>query len=1383
MDSATIAAVDRQIEIIDGSDEQKRTINRVSHLRGLPYVVLLGEPGSGKTTVLESEASQQGVEAVKVRALINGDGTRQVALFLDALDEYRSDGQAADKAYSLANAIKAAGAQSWWLSCRAEDWRKEADIQVIRNTTNGGPIVVAQLLPLSDWEAAEILRALGESEPETFLDKAEALGADAFTHNPLSLRLLRAAVEADGDWPKSRFDLFESAVRNLAHESNLIRKFDRHRPAPDIIIETADTANLMLLVSGARALWRSHAIPPDLSGDRRTYVTAHDLGIESYRIARTLDTALFRGEGEAFEPMHRTIAEFTAARALARAVRGEDGRAAFPLSRALALIAAQDGGPPTELRGLFAWFAAHLAKRGDHDGAIRLIEADAPTVLSYGDAAVFDTTCRRAILYNLTKATPYFRSHENGSTSAGGLAGEDLAVDFTAILSAPLDGTQRVFTVLDALTTGASVTSLKPLLRQMALDPARPEWVRWRAADAWLNGHSHPAQGRRELFDALGSEPITMSREEVRLHLVRDPLDPVLTTVDIRSLISAFRESGRSITVGRMMWLKDELEKRPRPDLFDTPIKDWLRENSGSDYQYEIDDLLDEALAAVIRNAESLTAINLVQWVMNASHYELPHLKKESKKAIREWIGVVPERDFALFLAIKDAQPPNHGAWVVVHWFNDMTQLLPSATVVQRMLSVADANVGQAKAMLELAFACVHQLDADIDLYWQVYKRLSQMPEMVAQFESMRAHNLEPWRLKEMESVAEEKENRARDRLNNVAEMTPLIPEIASAKRPGYLQLGAKHYFGWHRNDSGANPPGISAIAVSFNFEIADAILAGWKHILSADFAWPSITEVGKIEAKHNNYYVEYAALAALDLLMEREEYSFLAEVPLRVAISVLRKSDMVRYELRQKRLEDWAIERISRDADEGGSALLEFWIAALDAGSTGIALQYVLDHSDLATPVLQRALPALLRERPGMPAYALRETLIAAAKRIPVATLRDLTREALTNADVKGKSRRLWAYVDFSLDPAKFDHSDAVLPSQRTILAAFDLAIESDNLIEALDVDDDARALRRAMMIFALGRYVAPSADYPGVRHRRRHSREEVVRGSINLLGTMTGAAVSGLFSRLMADSGLGAWRKELMHARFQHIRLTRDQVFVHPSPADVRQALAGKAPVNAADLRAIACEELRRMQRELCTGVDSPWRQYWDDVGKRERTPSPKIENACRDHLILRLRDRMQTYGIAATWPEVQHAEMTRSDIALLSHAGRTFPIEIKRDSNAELWTAAATQLQHYANADTADGSGLYLVFWFDHPDSRVATRPNGRAKPVCAKELEAMLVEELPEDLRHRFDIIVFDVSDPDARLKPKIAKKKAAKKKAAKKKVATKKITKRVPAKGK
>jgi hypothetical protein len=521
MASVTIAAIDRRVEVIDGAKNEQGTIHNVSDLRALPFVILLGEPGIGKSTVLKGEAAREGVPVLTVRELVTGkQASPDATLFLDALDEYRADGQKSDKIDNLANAMAAVKAARWRLSCRSEDWRKGADITPIKKTATDSPIVVAQLLPLDHAEAAAVLTALGEENPEAFLAKAESLGATGFIESPLSLTLLHKAVAGGGKWPSARYDLFDSAVRRLAYERNEEYRY-RDRQSPHDILNGAGEACLLLLTLGARAFWRSNGEPP-ASGDTRAYVIAHDLGLDRNLLNDMLGTALFRGEGETFEATHRTIAEFLAGEALAKAVVGSERRAALPLSRAVALITGADGLPPTELRGLYAWFTAHLAKFGDGAGALRLIEADAFTVLAYGDAAVFDTTARRAIFANLGLNDPYFRTSAVGVTAVGGLAGEDLADDFATALTAPSDGTHRLAIVFESLTSGPPVLSLRPLLRDVALDAARPEWQRRRAIEAYLNGANDPVNTRRELFDALSGEAISTAREALRAHLAAE---------------------------------------------------------------------------------------------------------------------------------------------------------------------------------------------------------------------------------------------------------------------------------------------------------------------------------------------------------------------------------------------------------------------------------------------------------------------------------------------------------------------------------------------------------------------------------------------------------------------------------------------------------------------------------------------------------------------------------------------------------------------------------------------------------------------------------------------------------------------------------------------
>lgn len=254
-----IAALDRRVLI---QSQANAIAHPLSALRDRPFVVLLGEPGLGKSTALGYEAEAEGGEVFTCRDAMNGAPLPfGETIYLDALDEYRTGENGKDKLLQLANTLSANKNRRWRLTCRAEDWRDAADLGAMRRAANNGEIVVARLLPLDNDEVRAVLTALGADDPRSFVVEARNRGANAFLENPLSVRLLHSAVVAERIWPSSRFDLFEKAIWALAHEHNPERARDP-RPHVGAIIDAASKLCLYALISGAKALWRSNALPP-----------------------------------------------------------------------------------------------------------------------------------------------------------------------------------------------------------------------------------------------------------------------------------------------------------------------------------------------------------------------------------------------------------------------------------------------------------------------------------------------------------------------------------------------------------------------------------------------------------------------------------------------------------------------------------------------------------------------------------------------------------------------------------------------------------------------------------------------------------------------------------------------------------------------------------------------------------------------------------------------------------------------------------------------------------------------------------------------------------------------------------------------------------------
>jgi hypothetical protein len=1015
------------------------------------------------------------------------------------------------------------------------------------------------------------------------------------------------------------------------------------------------------------------------------------------------------------------------------------------------MITGGDERPPTELRGVYAWLAAHLAKLGDETGAMRLIEADAVTVLAYGDAKVFATPARRTILANLDRHDPYFRSSEVGVTAVGGLAGEDLASDFTVVLSGPPDGTHRLFTVLEALTHGRPVASMRQHLRTMALDPARPEVQRWRAADAWLNGADYPTGARRLLLDDLAGEPVSTGREALRAHLMAELPSQAISVADIKSLIAGYQRTSEDHTIGRLWRLRRKLEAEPQPELFDEPMDEWRPRDRRYAHAGEINDFLDHVLAASIRKTADLTAARLRHWTVNMRDYvasNRSNLEAETTKAVTAWIDERSGREVELFDVVLAEDNLAEGPWVVSNIYHITFGRRPSAAVIRHVLakSAVAPTKAAAKRLLEIAVAIARQPGADVDAYWETHDRVASYPGGKALLKQLTTTRIEPWQRDSYKRAAKRRREHAKQKAGNIKRLNLLLGDLRVGRRPGHLDWAAHLYFGVPGGD-GKHLAGVERVVDFTDHTTADAILAGWEFLATVDLVGVNAATLGTAEAEGRRYCVEWPAIAGLDRLFEEGGLPNPASMPISLATAVIKSSFIVDDEERRKRLEQWAIDRLNLNPVLGASQLLDYFGASLDAGATQITSIWRLAENDTRGGAVGQAIDRLLSTRPAMPPEALRSLLQVAGEHLNAARLQELTEAALANPAVVDGQRAIWTFVGFALDPVGHGERLIAEHSGSDTVELFDQSV-MDGFIKALHVPDGgARVAREAAVVRLLGRTTSPDHELSSGLVTREARLSGIVRQAITWLASHPHPDAGVALARLIDDGDLAEWRPNLRHAQAQQARLQRDRNFKHPTPSVIRAAVDGGPPVNAADLRAVVLEELTRLRVELRTNNTAPWKRYWN-LGPHGKPTDPRIENECRDHLLERLQDRLKPYRIAAAVPEARRGEETRADMLLLTGAGRDLPVEAKRHFHPAIWTAASTQLQGYAAADGADGCGIYLVFWFGNEASPTPSRPDGSDGPRSACELEAMLVSDLAPDLRARTDVIVFDVSDPGA-----------------------------------
>jgi hypothetical protein len=1261
------AVIDRWVQVAVNGEAK---VLRVSELRDRPYLVLLGEPGIGKSSVLRKVATDEGGVVVTCREVMNGTSLAgQSTAYLDALDEYRTTGDRKDKLHQLATAISAIPGLRWRLACRAEDWRDAADLATVRRVAQGSEIVVAHLLPLDEDEATAVLVALGEADPTEFIRQARRRAAEAFLESPLSLRLLRSAlVGTGGEWPATRFELYTMAIEKLAYEWDEQRATDP-RPTPSRIIEVAGILSLYMLVTSARGLWRSNAAAPMGVGD---LVSVLELPVDRKVANSVLDTALFRGEGRTFEPFHRTVAEFLAAGALARAVQGGGGRPAYPLSRALALIAAPDDRAPSELRGLYAWFAAHLAKLGDEEGSLRLIKADAATVLAYGDAAAFSSKARRDLLFSLHQDDPFFQSSiRSRSMALGGLADEDLVDDFTAILTGPATNNDLLATVYGALMDGPVLPRLETTLRSIAFDPGKPMWQRWRAAEIVARYASDPASSRRSMLGDLKGMPINRDQVAMRARMMADLPKGEISVGDIREFISDFVNLPSSkrhgeVGTGDIYRLGRVLREHPLPELFDERVFPSLKgKKNDQGHPYGLRSLINGSLAAAIRATPDLSATRLRTWLGNAREHAWQNNDNDVGKAVGDWLDEPGQhRDVELFKDLLLNDNPAEGPWMVVHRFVSLTGREPGPRVFAFILAEALAakRATPRKRLMAIAAHTAQSRSVGPQAPWRMFEVLRHEPGCKKLVQMFVSCPLRGWRIREIRRRAAEAKRNDKAKKANVQKLKSALPRIANGEPGefGALLWGADRYFYGLADDRG-DP--MQAIEEFSDGPTTAAIAEGLVRFAIRGEIGVDAVALGRAEAENKGFNVEIAVAAGVHRAIHGAGVEQLASVPLDVALVALRQH--WRDNKSEPSIEEWALNRLGGDPAAGASTLLQYWNAALNAGDEDLDGSHYLRNGPRCE-LVRHALPQLLQARPDLPPQALASAIHLVVVHAPE-QLSQLAASAHRSNTLGAEALSTWTFVSLALDP------NAVLgivdeDILRTSLRAPDDELEK--LLQEMSADPLKLDATRARL---LGAGTAPDPD----DWHQSSSISGAVRGAISRLGGSSDVTAGNYLRELLIDASLVEWKANIQHALSEHQRLRRDLEFQKPTIGHISEALAGRKPANPSDLRAISVEELRRYRFTLRTHSDTPWKSFWN-TDQHGKVTQPRIENECRDRLFELLRVRMEAYGVTAVMPEARRGENTRADVLMLSHAGMNLPIEAKRGHNDELWTAPDKQLR---------------------------------------------------------------------------------------------------------
>lgn len=1335
-------------ELEKGLEPSQR--RELSSLREHPAWVLLGEPGAGKSTVFEDEASRAGGVVVPVATFIHDpvqEQWRDKILFLDGLDETPAMTEHGHVLMRVKNRLIEMGRPKFRIACRAADWLGYSDEESIATASRDGKILKLALEPLSEDDIARILA--GDSHvPGDFIDQARERGVFGMLRNPQTLHLFITAVR-DGKLPSSRQEAYELACEQLVVESSKRHRASQWRQAqlardvlPDAaLLEAAGYLCAVLLMAD------KSGIALDREGGGHGFVALEHCAPPDLQAARSaLGRSLFRPEGgeERVVPTHRSVAEYLAGRWLAKQV----GRHALPLSRVMRLLAGADGRTVAGLRGLYAWLALHSVEARQ-----RLIDADPLTVVVYGDVTPMSPEDKRRILARLRhEAERYagFRRDIGGAGWWGALADARLRDDFISTLRAPErdESAQSYLSLtLDVLREGDPSPGVDDEALPIVRDDSFSSHVRSDALRLWLRAdrpQRRDPRTVRALLDDVAEGRVVDRDDELLGELLKHLYPGALGAKELLRYIGPPKQTW---WLGTYRFFLHELPQTAPAEHVPLLLDAWCErtdlQQSATDHGLR--EVADRLLARGIREyADSIPDERLFAWLgIDVDEDGHTSHEGEAHAALVEWFGGRLDRYRSLVsIAFSKCEGQTHPAYCVyVH--RARLRVAPPEDLGGWHLEQVDVTTDDALARLHLrcavesAVACLAADKPGLSLE-ALEAWAAREPTRGAWLAPMLAWDVPDWRSKRASIQEEREKKREAARCQRAQGLRKHLPAIEEGSAPAALmhQL-AGVWMSRYADIAGSTPAERFANYATNGAELYAKAEVGFRRCPErADL--PAVQDIIDLALARREHFIRLPCLVGMELRWRDG-----AEQVERLSEDILRR--MIAFRLTDGSSErvDWFTHLLRFRSGMVAEVLVDYAGAALKAKAEHIAGIHELardaDYRAIAASVTPRLLEAFpVRAKVGQLGYL--ADLLRIALRDARDELAGIFPRKLSLKGMDAPQRVYWLATAALLERQRYE-SSLWQHLGRSEARWSHLARFLGGRVGALC--DEWRL--PPQFIGKLIEGLTPHAQL--ARPNETHwvsppmERGDQVRALIRRLAEEPTDEAVHEIGRLLSVPALGGLKPWLEAARHEIAQLKRESEFRFLSPKKVGQILLNEAPVNQADLAALVLDHLEDIARELRHENDDGYRAFWNLQGKER---SPRAENDCRDALLRRLRAALRGRDLDCQ-PERDHAGDRRVDLCISYRAKLELPIEIKRDTNSGLWSSLRAQLiDQYTRALKAQGHGIYLVLWFGR--GGLPRAPDGGKAPRDPLELQQRLEAQLTPDEKQRVFVRVIDVAWP-------------------------------------
>ena len=1314
--------------------------------------VLLGDPGAGKTRAFEREAEESGGEYIKARDFAIFDPKaeyRDKTLFIDGLDEMRAGGgDGRTPLDHIRKHLERLGCPRFRLSCREADWLGASDSEALTRVSPDGIVIALHLDPLTDDDIAEILQHTPNVvDHDAFVGKAKEHRLGELLRNPQTLKLLVEAVGGN-EWPRSRKDTYEKACRQLLRDPNPEhRQAKRDTPiSDDTLLDTAGYLCAIQLLSGLAG----YALDEGATG-------AQHAGLQGLAnptnlpLIRALKSNLFQGDGEERRvPVHRGVSEYLAARYVAALVENRG----LPFGRVLALMAGQDGGVVSDLRGLSAWLSVHCGA-----GRADLIERDPLGVVLYGDTQHFPVVDKQRILNALSgeaRRYPRFRSEDWSSSPFGALGTVDMVPVFGEILASPArdDASQALLDcVLDAIRFGEPMPALAESLKTVVQDASYWPSIRRDALGALM----HVSQDDNSQLVTLAADIRTGAVEdrddEILGVLLRKLYPDLISPAQVFDFLHSPKDHN---LIGRYFhfWIRDlptSTHVNDLPTLLDQLAQRRIALDDTL-YRHQFHRMAGKLLARGLEiHGNIITDARLYDWLsVGLDKNAYPRIEREHRESVAHWLAEHPDRYKAVIdHGVSSCAGSEKLPTCLFRASQRLYGSVPPVDIETWYLAKAEAERHSelAKYYFDEAVSALVRKGGAQYLTQQSLELLESWTSEHTSFrqwlDSFMVCSIDDWRREDAIAGRERNVERQKQRHEWVSHFRKHLVEIKNGSAPpSVLHDLALAYDDLLIDVKGETPRERLDDFLGGDAELVDAAYAGFRQALARNDL-PTVAEIVELEAKGRMHFIRGPCLVGMDELYQSDPSG-----ALRLDDAVLKRLAAFRLTHDIGNAPPWFVALVRARPELVAEVLVTYALATIRAGKEHIAGPYSLAYDDAYAEVARISLPALLegfplRARKNQLGNTLGPLLKGALLYLDKKELASIIEHKLGQSSMDSAQRVYWLGCGLMSSPSAYEKGLArhigKSGVRKRYLAGF-LYGRGEHRLPFAGLPESALAL----LIEMLAPGCAP--ERPGAHWvTPAMNTADLVRLLIDILGGRSSETATSELERLLALSSLSHWHSSLRGALHSQ-RIARRKALFRPLGAeDVSRTLANFQPASAADLAALALDYLRDIARKIRDGSTNDYRQYWNyDEGNRQLA-NPKPENDCRDALLSDLMERFGKLGIDAQ-KEGYYAEDKRADIRVSfdGASGFNIPIEIKKDNHDTLWTAIREQLvAQYVREPGTDGNGIYLVFWFGGKGMRPP--PDGK-KPRSAAELEDRLRGTLKSEEKHRILICVIDCALP-------------------------------------